>query len=71
MEPAAEHCKAQADWVESAAENAAPARLTREWSTWAMKNAKVLVHYGFIPFVIVLGMRSEPKPTLANLFSPI
>ncbi|OEL34454.1 hypothetical protein BAE44_0004525 [Dichanthelium oligosanthes] len=66
---AAEKGKAQADGSESAAESAA--RRAREWSTWAMKKAKVVAHYGFIPFVILVGMNSEPKPGLAQLLSPI
>ena len=28
-------------------------------------------HYGFIPLVIVLGMRSEPRPKLMDLLSPM
>ncbi|OVA19284.1 Mitochondrial import receptor subunit TOM7 [Macleaya cordata] len=43
----------------------------KEWSTWAMKKAKVITHYGFIPLVIIIGMNSEPKPQLAQLISPI
>ena len=27
-------------------------------------------HYGFIPFVLVLGMRSEPRPKLVDLLTP-
>ncbi|KAF8696323.1 hypothetical protein HU200_037230 [Digitaria exilis] len=66
---AAEKGKALVDGSESAAESAA--RWAREWSTWAMKKAKVVAHYGFIPFVILVGMNSEPKPRLAQLLSPI
>jgi len=66
---AAEKGKALADGPESAAESAA--RRAREWTTWAMKKAKVVAHYGFIPFVILVGMNSEPKPRLAQLLSPI
>ncbi|CAL4974223.1 unnamed protein product [Urochloa decumbens] len=66
---AAEKGKALADGSESAADRAA--RQAREWSTWAMKKAKVVAHYGFIPFVIIVGMNSEPKPRLAQLLSPI
>ncbi|XP_044346245.1 mitochondrial import receptor subunit TOM7-1, partial [Triticum aestivum] len=61
--------KAPAEAAESAA--ACAARLARAWSTWAMKNAKVVAHYGFIPLVILVGMRSEPKPSLAQLLSPV
>ncbi|RXH95931.1 hypothetical protein DVH24_008431 [Malus domestica] len=34
----------------------------KEWSTWALKKAKVVTHYGFIPLVIIIDMNSEPKP---------
>ncbi|GJX23656.1 putative RNA-directed DNA polymerase, eukaryota, reverse transcriptase zinc-binding domain protein [Tanacetum coccineum] len=43
----------------------------KEWSTWGMKKAKVITHYGFIPLIIVIGMNSEPKPTLFQLLSPV
>ncbi|KAJ1285250.1 hypothetical protein BS78_03G265700 [Paspalum vaginatum] len=66
---AAEKGKALADVSESAAESAV--RRAREWSVWAMKKAKVVAHYGFIPLVIIVGMNSEPKPRLAQLLSPI
>uniref|UniRef100_A0A0E0C7G6 Uncharacterized protein n=1 Tax=Oryza meridionalis TaxID=40149 RepID=A0A0E0C7G6_9ORYZ len=66
---AAEKGKAPADTEETAAATAA--RLAAEWTTWAMKNAKVVGHYGFIPLVILIGMNSEPKPRLAQLLSPI
>ena len=42
-----------------------------EWSTWGMKKAKVITHWGFIPLIIVIGMNTEPKPTLYQLLSPI
>lgn len=42
----------------------------KEWSNWTLKKAKVVVHWGFIPMVIVIGMNSEPKPTLSQLLSP-
>jgi import receptor subunit TOM7 len=66
---AAEKGKSPADAAESVAGSAA--RVAREWSTWAMKNAKVVVHYGFIPLVVLVGMRSEPRPSLAQLLSPV
>ncbi|WOL01516.1 mitochondrial import receptor subunit TOM7-1-like [Canna indica] len=47
------------------------ANCVKEWSTWAMKKAKVIVHFGFIPLVIVIGMNSEPKPSLYQLLSPV
>nr|AAS21011.1 unknown [Hyacinthus orientalis] len=42
----------------------------KEWTTWAMKKAKVATHYGFIPLIIVIGMNTEPKPTFYQLVSP-
>ncbi|GJM93235.1 hypothetical protein PR202_ga09779 [Eleusine coracana subsp. coracana] len=66
---AAEKGKALVDGSESAAERTA--RQAREWSTWAMKKALVVAHYGFIPLVILIGMNSEPKPRLVQLLSPI
>ncbi|XP_026661966.1 mitochondrial import receptor subunit TOM7-1-like [Phoenix dactylifera] len=47
------------------------ARCVKDWSTWAMKKAKVVAHYGFIPLIIVIGMNSEPKPHLSQLVSPV
>ena len=32
---------------------------------------QVYFHYGFIPLIIILGMRTEPRPTLAQLLSPV
>ncbi|KAK9061029.1 hypothetical protein SSX86_018209 [Deinandra increscens subsp. villosa] len=46
-------------------------KLLKEWSTWTMKKAKVITHYGFIPLIIVIGMNSEPKPSLSQLLSPV
>ena len=43
----------------------------KEWSTWAVKKAKVVTHYGFIPLVIIIGMNSEPKPQIYQLLSPV
>jgi hypothetical protein len=37
----------------------------------AAGKAKVLFHWGFIPLVIVLGMRSEPRPTLMQVLNPL
>ncbi|XP_074592752.1 mitochondrial import receptor subunit TOM7-1-like [Curcuma longa] len=45
--------------------------LVKEWTTWAMKKAKVITHYGFIPLVILIGMNSEPKPQIYQLLSPV
>ncbi|XP_059454738.1 mitochondrial import receptor subunit TOM7-1 [Corylus avellana] len=43
----------------------------KEWSTWTVKKAKVITHYGFIPLVIIIGMNSEPKPHISQLLSPV
>ncbi|KAJ9177273.1 hypothetical protein P3X46_012509 [Hevea brasiliensis] len=43
----------------------------KEWSNWALKKAKVITHYGFIPLVIIIGMNSEPKPQLYQLLAPV
>ncbi|XP_014508006.1 mitochondrial import receptor subunit TOM7-1-like [Vigna radiata var. radiata] len=43
----------------------------KEWTTWTMRKAKVITHYGFIPLVIIIGMNSDPKPALSQLFSPV
>lgn len=54
---------------EEAAERRSAAR--REWAAWAMKAAKVSAHYGFIPLVIFVGVRSSnPRPSLAQLLTP-
>ncbi|KAL6496424.1 protein channel tom71 [Orobanche gracilis] len=50
---------------------AVAAKFVKEWSTWAMKKAKLITHYGFIPMVIIIGMNSDPKPSLSQLFSPV
>ncbi|XP_021288326.1 mitochondrial import receptor subunit TOM7-1-like [Herrania umbratica] len=47
------------------------AQCLKEWSTWTMKKAKVVTHYGFIPLVIIIGMNSEPKPQIYQLLSPV
>ena len=28
-------------------------------------------HYGFIPFIILLGMRGSPRPQLQDLLNPV
>ncbi|PKA56845.1 Mitochondrial import receptor subunit TOM7-1 [Apostasia shenzhenica] len=53
------------------AENRSASKCVKVWSTWAMKKAKVVAHYGFIPLIILIGMNSEPKPQLAQLLSPV
>lgn len=50
---------------------AVAAKFVKEWSTWTMKKAKVVTHYGFIPLVIIIGMNSDPKPSLSQLLSPV
>jgi hypothetical protein len=32
---------------------------------------QVVFHVGFIPLIIVLGMRTEPRPSLAQLLGPL
>ncbi|XP_057421517.1 mitochondrial import receptor subunit TOM7-1-like [Lotus japonicus] len=43
----------------------------KEWTTWTMRKAKVVTHYGFIPLIIIIGMNSDPKPQLSQLLSPV
>ncbi|KAF5732166.1 Mitochondrial import receptor subunit TOM7-1 [Tripterygium wilfordii] len=57
--------------AKSQEEGSSKIKLVKEWSTWAMKKAKVITHYGFIPLVIIVGMNSEPKPHLYQLLSPV
>jgi hypothetical protein len=33
--------------------------------------AKPVVHYGFVPFVIIVGMSLEPRPSLLSLIQII
>ena len=48
-------------------------------STWAgdldvdvaWTYAKPAIHWGFIPLIIVLGMQTDPKPSLAQLLGPM
>ncbi|KAK9281931.1 hypothetical protein L1049_004839 [Liquidambar formosana] len=39
----------------SSSEEQSTVKLFQEWSTWALKKAKVITHYGFIPMVIIIG----------------
>ncbi|KAI4321104.1 hypothetical protein MLD38_034524 [Melastoma candidum] len=55
----------------SADEDKALSQHVKEWTTWAMKKAKVITHYGFIPLVIIIGMNSEPKPHFSQLIIPV
>ena len=32
---------------------------------------KPYVHYGFVPLVVYLGMRTEPRPSLWQIISPM
>jgi hypothetical protein len=32
---------------------------------------KPYVHYGFVPLVVFLGMRTEPRPSVWQLISPM
>ncbi|KAI3793192.1 hypothetical protein L1987_35807 [Smallanthus sonchifolius] len=54
-----------------ASDDKSASKVLKEWSTWTMKKAKVITHYGFIPLVIIIGMNSEPKPSISQLLSPI
>ncbi|RCV26294.1 hypothetical protein SETIT_5G233800v2 [Setaria italica] len=56
---------------EGATASATAVRLVKEWTTWTMKTAKVAAHYGFIPLVIIIGMNSDPKPSISQLLSPV
>ncbi|KAM1500296.1 hypothetical protein PS1_023308 [Malus domestica] len=47
------------------------AQSLKELSMWALKKAKVITHYGFIPLVIIIDMNLKPKPQLSQLLSPI
>ena len=51
---------------------AAPApvsALHKGWSS-ALKKAKVVAHYGFVPLVLYLGFQSEGQPGFLQLFLP-
>nr|ABK21382.1 unknown [Picea sitchensis] len=52
-------------------ESRSATKAVKEWTTWVMKRAKTVTHYGFIPLVIIIGMNSEPKPSIAQLLSPV
>ncbi|KAF8109746.1 hypothetical protein N665_0092s0018 [Sinapis alba] len=43
----------------------------KDWTKWSLKKAKVATQYGFIPLIIVVGMKSDPKPHLFQLLSPV
>ncbi|KAB1212099.1 Mitochondrial import receptor subunit TOM7-1 [Morella rubra] len=63
--------KGKASGKKASPEEKSMAQNLKEWSTWAVKKAKVITHYGFIPLVIIIGMNSEPKPHLSQLLSPV
>ncbi|KAG2178225.1 hypothetical protein INT43_003478 [Umbelopsis isabellina] len=45
---------------------------TKETFMKVVDISKQVVHWGFIPFVIYLGMtRSNPRPSLLKLISPL
>lgn len=46
-------------------------KVVKEVPTALMKKGKVLMHYGFVPFIILLGMYSEPRPTWSQLLGPV
>ncbi|PON81337.1 Mitochondrial import receptor subunit TOM [Trema orientale] len=52
-------------------EEQSTAQVVKEWTNWTLKKGKVVLHYGFIPLVIIIGMNSEPKPHLSQLLSPV
>ncbi|KAF2571781.1 hypothetical protein F2Q70_00001347 [Brassica cretica] len=45
--------------------------LFKDWTNWSLKKAKVATHYGFIPLIIILGMKSDPNTHLFQLLSPV
>lgn len=45
--------------------------VAQEVPTWIVSKAKPAFHYGFIPFIIVVGMNTEPKPTWSQLLGPM
>lgn len=46
-------------------------KAAEEWPALIAEHLKPVVHYGFIPFILVLGMATtKPRPTLLQLFSP-
>lgn len=53
-------------------EKASPAvnKAIKEWPTWILRKLKVVAHYGFVPFVIAVGMSYEPRPHLLQLIGP-
>ena len=60
------------DMTAPVAERVAPL-LGYALDAWAVVSpyAVKAFHYGFIPFVLFLGMRSEPRPKLLDLLTPM
>ena len=47
------------------------AEAVKFWPTWFLRRAKVVAHYGFVPFVIAVGMlTTEPRPHILQLIGP-
>ncbi|KFK36584.1 hypothetical protein AALP_AA4G142900 [Arabis alpina] len=44
---------------------------TKDWSDWSVNKVMNVTYYGFIPLIIIIGMRSDPKPNLFQLLSPV
>ncbi|DBA65608.1 TPA: hypothetical protein ACH3X2_002671 [Trebouxia sp. C0005] len=43
-----------------------------KWSSYLGEKLKPVVHYGFIPCIVILGMTmTEPRPTLVQLVGPM
>ena len=38
---------------------------------FAVQHGKAAFQYGFIPLIIIIGMNTDPKPTLFQLLSPM
>ena len=54
------------------AERLAPAiAMASDVYTAVLPYAVKAFHYGFIPFVLFLGMQSTPKPKLVDLLTPM
>jgi len=48
-----------------------PVSLVHRGVSGLLKKAKVVAHYGFVPFVLYLGFQSDPDRTFLQLFLPI
>lgn len=47
---------------------ARPRSLSHHGAVWAVQVARTTFYYGFIPLIILMGMRTQPRPTLAQLY---